>query len=127
MSRTYCKILAIAMLIGGILGFATPHLLGFHLTPVHNAIHLVTGALAAWIGFGGSYPATRTFCRVFGVVYGLVAVLGFVAPALLGAILQHPGVTAHELMPDNVFHVAVALSALFAGFSPGPATAARAA
>ena len=30
MSRTYCKVLAIAMLIGGILGFATPHLLGFH-------------------------------------------------------------------------------------------------
>ena len=116
MPRVYCKVLAIAMLLGGVLGFVTPHVLGFHLTPRHNLIHLVTGAAAAYVGFAGSEIANRRFCRVFGVVYGLVAILGFAAPQLLGAILGHPVAGAAELLPDNVFHVVVALSALTAGF-----------
>jgi Domain of unknown function (DUF4383) len=121
MAKTYCKILGVAMLLAGVLGFVMPRLLGFHLTPVHNVIHLVTGALAAYLGFGGSsYGAAQTFCRVFGVVYGLVALLGFVAPGVLSTILGHPGLTAGDLMADNLFHVVVTVSALAAGFSGAP-------
>jgi len=100
MPRTYCRILGIATLLMGIGGFVMPHFMGFHLTPVHNLIHLATGAIASWVGFGGSLAACRTFCRVFGVVYGLVALLGFVAPGLLGTILGHRGLSTGELMPD---------------------------
>jgi uncharacterized protein DUF4383 len=122
MAKTYCRILGVAMLVAGVLGFAMPMLLGFHLTLVHNLIHLATGALAAYFGFAGSYGGAQTFCRAFGVVYALVAILGFVAPGLLSTILGHPGLTASDLMPDNVFHVAVALSSLVAGFMGPPAT-----
>jgi hypothetical protein len=47
MAKTYCKTLGVTMLIAGVLGFVTPRLLGFHLTLVHNLIHLATGSLAA--------------------------------------------------------------------------------
>ena len=121
MAKTYCKILGVAMLVAGVLGFVMPRLLGFHLTPVHNVIHLATGALAAYFGFAGAYGGAQNFCRIFGVVYGLVALLGFVAPGLLSTILGHPGLTAADLMPDNVFHVAVTLASLAAGFAGAPA------
>jgi hypothetical protein len=120
MARTYCRILGVAMLLAGVLGFVMPRLLGFHLTPVHNIIHLVTGALAAYLGFAGTYAGAQNFCRIFGVVYGLVALLGFVAPGLLGTILGHPGLSAGDLLPDNLFHVVVTVSALVAGFSSAP-------
>ena len=121
MAKTYCKILGVAMLLAGVLGFVMPRLLGFHLTPVHNVIHLATGALAAYFGFAGAYGGAQNFCRIFGIVYGLVALLGFVAPGLLSTILGHPGLTAADLMPDNVFHVAVTLASLAAGFAGAPA------
>jgi hypothetical protein len=122
MAKTYCKILGVAMLLAGVLGFVTPHLLGFHLTPVHNLIHLATGVTAAYLGFAGTYSGAQNFCRIFGLVYGLVALLGFVAPGLLSAILGHPGLTASDLMADNLFHVFVALTSLAAGFAAAPAT-----
>jgi hypothetical protein len=121
MAKTYCKILGVAMLLAGVLGFVMPRLLGFHLTPVHNVIHLATGALAAYFGFAGAYGGAQNFCRIFGIVYGLVALLGFVAPGLLSTILGHPGLTAADLMPDNVFHVVVTLASLAAGFAGAPA------
>ena len=117
MAKTYCKVLGVAMLAAGVLGFALPRLMGFHLTPIHNLIHLATGALAAYLGFAGSEGGARNFCRIFGAVYALVALLGFVAPGLLSTILGHPGLSAADLMADNVFHVAVALSSLAAGFA----------
>jgi hypothetical protein len=122
MAKTYCKILGVAMLLAGVLGFVTPHLLGFHLTPVHNLIHLATGAIASYLGFAGTYGASQNFCRIFGVVYGLVAVLGFVAPGLLATILGHPGLGSGDLMPDNLFHVFVALTSLASGFAAAPAS-----
>jgi uncharacterized protein DUF4383 len=125
MAKTYCKILSVAMLVAGVFGFFMPRLLGFHLTPVHNVIHLATGVSAGYFGFAGSHAGAQTFCRIFGVVYALVALLGFVAPGLLSTILGHPGLTAADLMADNVFHVFVALTSLAAGFMGSPSTAVR--
>ena len=124
MAKTYCKILGVAMLAAGVLGFVMPRLLGFHLTPIHNVIHLATGVLAAYFGFAGAHGGAQNFCRIFGAVYGLVAVLGFVAPGLLSTILGHPGLSAADLRADNVFHVAVALSSLAAGFAGSQAVTA---
>jgi hypothetical protein len=118
MARTFCRILGIATLLMGVIGFVVPHFMGLHLTPVHNLIHLATGAIASWVGFGGSFASCRTFCRIFGAVYGLVALLGFLAPAVLSRILDHPRLGAAELMPDNLLHVVITLCALGAGFVP---------
>jgi uncharacterized protein DUF4383 len=78
MAKTLCKILGVIFLLIGIAGFAAPTLLGFHLTPAHNLVHLLSGAIALYLGFSGSLSAAKTFCLVFGVVYLGLGILGMV-------------------------------------------------
>ncbi|MBI5456272.1 DUF4383 domain-containing protein [Candidatus Kaiserbacteria bacterium] len=97
----------------GILGFVPGittdgHLLGiFGVDTLHNMIHLVSG-LAALAAAWGMWSA-RLYFQVFGVVYGLVTVVGFLqGDTVLGLI----GVN----MADNVLHLVIAAVALYAGF-----------
>ena len=122
MAQTVCKVLGVAFLIAGLVGFVQPHFLGFHLTTIHNVIHLATAAVALYLGFAGTLTAARTFCLTFGAVYALLGVLGFVAPGLVATVLGHPGpVTGSDLTPDNLFHIAAGGAFLVAGMKvPGP-------
>src|SRR4030095_689853 len=100
----------------GLLGFVPgvtqdEHLLGiFHVNAAHNAVHLLTGAPALAAGFSRAYAA-QLFCRVFGVVYGLVALLGFIAGGgpVLGFISNN--------IADAWLHLVVALASLTIGFA----------
>ena len=76
MAKTVCKILGVVFLLVGLCGFVAPTLLGAHLSPVHNVIHIVSGALALYFGFAGTLSAAKTFCLVFGVVYLALGILG---------------------------------------------------
>jgi hypothetical protein len=106
----------IVFLVVGILGFvpgATQDgmLLGlFHVNTAHNVVHLLSGAVALWAGLTTTANA-RMYFRVFGVVYALVAVLGFVTGdgMILGVISNNAA--------DTWLHVAIAAAALFLGFA----------
>jgi len=76
MAKTVCKILGVVFLLVGVLGFVSPNLLGAHLTAPHNVVHLVSGAVALYLGFAGTLSAAKTFALVFGVVYLGLGVLG---------------------------------------------------
>jgi hypothetical protein len=76
MAKTVCKILGVVFLLVGLIGFAAPTLLGAHLTPAHNVVHLVSGAIALYLGFAGTLSAARAFCLIFGVVYLALGILG---------------------------------------------------
>ena len=105
----------IIFLIVGVLGFVpgvtnNEMLLGiFHVNAAHNAVHLLSGVVALACGLT-SIGAARLYFRIFGVVYGLVAVLGFIKGDghLLGLISNN--------MPDVWLHVAISLAALVLGF-----------
>jgi hypothetical protein len=121
MAQTACKVLGVAFLIAGVVGFVQPHFLGFHLTLIHNVIHLASAAVALYLGFAGTVTAARTFCLTFGAVYALLGVLGFAAPGLVATVLGHAGpVTSGELMPDNLFHIAAGGVFLIAGMKAAP-------
>ena len=77
MAKTVCKLLGVVFLLVGIAGFVNSGLLGTHLSLVHNLVHIVSGAIALYLGFAGSAKAAKTFCLVFGVVYLLLGVVGF--------------------------------------------------
>ena len=77
MAKTVCKILGVVFLLVGVIGFAAPNLLGAHLTPIHNVVHIVSGAIALYLGFAGTLSAAKTFCLIFGVVYLALGILGF--------------------------------------------------
>ena len=76
MAKTVCKILGVVFLLVGIAGFAAPTLLGAHLNPAHNLVHIVSGVVALYFGFAGSLSGARNFCLVFGIVYLGLGILG---------------------------------------------------
>ncbi|HEY7511055.1 MAG TPA: DUF4383 domain-containing protein [Vicinamibacteria bacterium] len=115
MVKTFNKVAGVVLLVVGLAGFAMPNLLGMHLTPVHNIIHLLTAALALYMGFAGSLDAARTFSIAFGAVYLLLGVLGFVAPGVVTAVIGHPPAPAGELTPDNAVHLLLGAAFLAVG------------
>lgn len=105
------KVFGWVFLLIGILGFvpgitANGMLLGiFEVDALHNIVHLLTGVVALSMAKG----SPKTFFKVFGVIYAVVAILGLIgASPVLGLI--------HVNGADNVLHVLVALIALYYGF-----------
>src|SRR5205814_9544862 len=84
MAKTHAHLFGVVFLLIGILGFVpavAPNemLLNiFHVNAAHIAVHLPTGIVALLAGMAG-VGASKTFFKIFGVVYGLVAALVFVA------------------------------------------------
>jgi hypothetical protein len=116
MLKTAAILFGIVFLLVGVLGFVPgitttgQMLLGiFHVNAVHNIVHLLSGAVALITGLT-STAAARMYFRVFGIVYALVAILGFFIGngLLLGLISNN--------MADTWLHVLIALVALALGF-----------
>ncbi len=79
----------------------------FMVGTLHNIIHLVSGGAALLGSTGESYA--KTYFRVFGVVYGLVTIIGFIqGHTVLGIIDVN--------LADNLLHLVIAASALALGF-----------
>lgn len=113
MAKTIAALIGAIFLLVGLAGFAMPGLLGAHLTPAHNVVHLVSGAVSLYLGLSGSLSAARMFGLAFGGVYLLLGVAGF----LLGAPVTHDGHTESllQVIPgvlqfgtmDNIIHVVI--------------------
>lgn len=118
MLKKAALLFGVVLVLVGILGFVPAFtttdaegmelLLGiFMVGTVHNIIHLATGA-AALLGSSDSRWA-RLFFQVFGVVYAVVTLVGFVqGDTVLGLI--------HVNLADNLLHLALAVSFLALGF-----------
>lgn len=99
------------LLIIGILGFipgitqmnsnGTNYLLGlFAVNVVHNLVHIVTGIVGLAAGLSGRADYARMFFLVFGIVYALVTIIGFIqGTTVLGIIVVNGW--------DNVLHLLI--------------------
>jgi hypothetical protein len=115
MAKTVCKLLGVVFLLVGIAGFAAPHLLGAHLTPAHNLVHLVSGAIALYFGFAGSLSGAKTFCIVFGIVYLALGILGqFVLGAGADKMWNVLGILELGKM-DHLIHILLGVVFLVGG------------
>ena len=116
MAKTVAKLVGVVFIAVGIVGFYEPNLLGAHLGKTHNVVHLASGVVSLYLGLKGSLGAARTFCIVFGIVYGLLGAAGFVAGA---APDYHLAITEHlNLMTrDHIIHIAIGVLYLIGGFS----------
>jgi hypothetical protein len=122
MVKTAAILFGIVFLVVGILGFVPacttdmngmPMLLGiFHVNTAHNIVHLASGAVFLLCGMAGA-GASRTFFRIFGIVYAIVAILGFMNgdKPLLSIISSN--------MADTWLHVGLAAVMLIIGFGSG--------
>ncbi|MBM4363686.1 MAG: DUF4383 domain-containing protein [Deltaproteobacteria bacterium] len=122
MVRTFALVFGAVYLLVGLGGFvlASPILGIFAVNAPHNIVHIAVGLL--WLSAALMAPmgpnSARTASKVIGIVYLLVAILGFAAPALVDSLLAIN-------MADNLLHLGTAVLALYAGFmTPAePATA----
>lgn len=110
--KPFAIIIGVVFIVIGILGFV-PHvttnglLLGmFAVDPMHNAIHIVSGVIA--LATSCSEKAAKLYFQIFGVIYALVAILGF---AMKGHILM-----MQMNMADNYLHIVLAIIILYLGF-----------
>ncbi len=128
MAKTVATLLGVLFILVGLIGFVAPGFLGTHLSLAHNLVHLISGAVSLYFGLKGTLAGARLFCIVFGLVYGLLGVAGF----LLGGSGQHtiPGIshgTDSRLLTvlpgslefatmDHVVHLLLAVIYLIGGF-----------
>jgi hypothetical protein len=50
--------------------------MGTHLSVAHSVVHLLSGGIAAYLGWKGSVRAAVAFCLIFGAVYALLGIAG---------------------------------------------------
>jgi len=128
-TRTFALILGIAFLGAGILGFvpaflsapdANPplrletghgNLLGlFPVNVLHNLVHLIFGVwgVVVWRNFA----ASRGYCRSVAIIYGVLAIAGFipVLNTLFGLVPLHGN--------DIWLHGVIAVVAAYFGYAP---------
>ena len=113
MAKTVCKILGVVFLLVGVVGFAKPDLLGAHLNPPHNVVHIVSGVIALYFGFAGSISGAKAFSLVFGVVYMALGILGLA----MGAGAEHMWVVGplHFGQVDHGIHIVLGVVFLAGG------------
>ncbi len=121
-ARIYAQVIGVVLLLVGVIGLVLGNQVWVGLLNVdilEDIVHLITGGLLAYVGFGRTDLAlTRTVVGVLGVIYLVVGVLGFVVPMMFG-LIPH-GYTVF----DNILHLALGvLSIALAWFVGGERTA----
>ena len=124
MARTYAGVVGVVVILIGVVGLllGEQSLLGLvNIDIVEDIIHLVTGGLLAYVGFGQRDEGlARSVVGGLGVVYLLVGVLGFILPFLFG-LLPH----GYSIV-DNIIHLALGVAGIAVALSSQGGTTARA-
>jgi len=113
-AKTAALVIGIVFIIVGILGFVPNPIVSptglFVVDTMHNLVHLISGIvlLAGAYGFGASLAL-----KIVGIVYAIVAVLGFFMVGEDGVMLG----LIHVNEADKWLHVALAIVILIAGFA----------
>jgi hypothetical protein len=116
-ARTWMLIVGVALIAAGLLGFIDNPIVSqrsdalFMVDTVHNAIHIVTGLIALFIGATLRGRTLAQAAIAFGVAYLLVLVATIVSPDLFG-ILSMPVNAA-----DHVLHLVLAAGSIAAGLA----------
>lgn len=110
-NRIVAMILGGILLLVGLIGFVNDPILGlFEVDTLHNVVHLLTGAVLLAAAFINNGEYARTVNITLGVVYLLVALLGFIAPDALDNVMQFN-------MADNWLHVLLGVILVGVGFA----------
>ena len=128
--RQYAEIVGVVIILIGVVGLiAGERQLGdaVNVDIAEDIVHLLSGALLAYVGFGQRDTAlARNVVGGLGVVYLLVGVLGFIDPELFG-LLPH-----EYTVLDNIIHIVLGVANLAVAYlwgretgTPSPAARAR--
>jgi Domain of unknown function (DUF4383) len=114
--KTYALILGAVLTAIGILGFipgVAPdgNLLGiFAIDGVHNVVHLLSGIVGLAAGLSPYARYARWYALAFGIVYGLVTIIGFLQGDTVLGLFRINGA-------DNILHLVIAVASLAVYFA----------
>jgi hypothetical protein len=116
MAKKLLSVFGVILLLVGIIGFFNDPVFGvFEVDTMHNIVHLLTGILALIFAAQGEGPA-RTFSKVFGIIYLIVTVVGFVQGDTVLGIISVNGA-------DNYLHILLTIVFLAIGFAGSSSSA----
>ena len=117
-AQWYCLIFGAVLLLAGLLGFVVDsqfdtgssvngdELLGFEVNGIHNLVHIASGL--GLLAVAAKRETARLGAIIFGVVYGLVTLIGFIdGDTVLGLLPVN--------MADNVLHLGISALGIAAG------------
>ena len=121
-AKTSSIVFGLAFLAIGFLGFVPNAIIGdsddaiFHADAIHNTVHIVSGALFLIIGIAKPDFAA-TFLKIFGVIYFLLGIFGFLTFGTegMGELLGF----LHVNGADNFLHVFLGVVIFVAGLTRG--------
>ena len=117
-AQTFALVFGAVYLLIGLAGFAVTGfdnfagktyddiLILFPVNPLHNIVHLGVGAL--WLGAASKHASAKSVNMLIGVIYTLVAILGF-AGVLKFLAIEDAG------SADNYLHIVSGLASLYFG------------
>jgi hypothetical protein len=122
-ARIYAQIIGVVLILVGLVGLVVGDQVWLGILNVdilEDVVHLITGGLLAYVGFGRvDQELTRTVVGVLGVIYLVVGVLGFVVPMIF-ELIPH-GYTLF----DNLLHLALGIVSIALAWFIGGERAAR--
>lgn len=85
----------------------------------HNIVHVALAAIGLYVGFGGaSASMQKNYAIVFGAVYAILGIVGFVGVTTIAGIGLEIG--------ENIVHLVIGALGVYAGTMGSPTTGARA-
>ncbi len=112
MAKRFSLLLGVVFVAVGILGWVSGGhghvLIIFGINMTHNLVHLASGIVALLAVFTGGEKYSKLYLLVFGAVYGVVAIGGFLnVPQVVTMLNINPA--------DNFLHLAIAAASLYFG------------
>jgi hypothetical protein len=114
--KRFAQILGVVLILVGIVGLVLGDRVWLGILNVdifEDIVHLVTGGILAYVGFGQTDLSTaRSVVLALGVIYLVVGILGFVVPMMFG-LIPHGYTIFDDLLhlALGVLGIAVAVSA----------------
>jgi len=128
MMKTITNVLGAVLCLTAIIGFFNHAFMGFDLSPMHDVMLLLIGAVSLYFGIRGTEFQARYTCRTLGVLFGLLGLITlFAGPGT--ATAGDVSITAKHVMKlipghleyttaDGVRNLVVGIVGLIAGFFP---------
>ena len=118
-NKLVAQILGAVLVLVGVLGFALPNpLLGlFGVNLLHNLVHLLTGGVLLAAAFMDGGRNARLVNIILGVVYLLVAVVGFLGIDAINALVGNASTDPGVALADPALHLLLAVVLLGVAFT----------
>ncbi len=101
----------IVLLVLGVVGlFTGSRVIGLNSEALEDVIHIVAGVILAYAGWRGAPAQVTLWLKVFGVVFLIVGLVGFVDRRIFGLFTTGMGVA------DNVVHLLYGVGGIYFGW-----------